>query len=592
MLLLILLLKCIDCSITETQTTRLRQSCQSKSTGYFWNGQQCLRCRSPNCQCESQGGCTSCIDNYYYDKEDTDCKPCPKGCQNCCKNPLLTQYVCTLCQSGYRNINGVCVFMGRCALISMHGRCLECDTGYYVDFQFVCRQCGEGCENCANLAFCNKCQDGYYLTTSLQNLVCKLCSVSGCKTCEKDVCQECQRGYYKDGSNSCIQCIKDCDTCENTTLCQVCNYYSIPNEDNTKCNRCQDLFPNCMDCITLFRDDQSSYFECSQCLNGYFYNEDEKKCETCIANQENTAHIRRCESLEMITQCQPGYLLLQDRYVDLAKEIPYLLKYTCIKNIYNCATINDQNGYCKSCLTGFILFIENSTSKCITCKEKTQNCLDCYITPKNVFQCIQCAEGYFLELDGKTCSSCGDNCITCDQKVKQCDICKEGYIQLNGVCESCEVENCRSCHEKGVCADCEDGYGAIDGKCKICQFGCKQCNFNQELCQKCMDNYFLYMKSCVPYPSHCLETNDDGFCYLCETIIDYDTKLDQFVDEGNEPPTYKEQTISTFFKSVNGYCLKCSDYDTGQYFCPDTCLSTIHSSEMVLAFFWLFHIIL
>lgn len=39
-----------------------------------------------------------------------------------------------------------------------------------------------------------------------------------------------------------------------------------------------------------------------------------------------------------------------------------------------------------------------------------------------------------------------------------------------------------------------------------------------------MDNYFLYMKSCVPYPFHCLETNDDGFCYLCETIIDYDTR--------------------------------------------------------------------
>lgn len=33
-----------------------------------------------------------------------------------------------------------------------------------------------------------------------------------------------------------------------------------------------------MDCNTKFNEDETSYFECAYCLNGYFYNEDEKKC--------------------------------------------------------------------------------------------------------------------------------------------------------------------------------------------------------------------------------------------------------------------------------------------------------------------------
>ncbi|CAD8106707.1 unnamed protein product [Paramecium sonneborni] len=595
MLLLLLLLKCIECTIKEpesVQKVRLRQSCQSRQTGYFWNGQQCLQCKSPNCQCLSQGGCTSCNDNYYYDKEDTNCKPCPKGCQNCCKNPLLTQYVCILCVSGYRNINGVCVYMGKCAMISMHGRCIECDQGYYVDFEFICRKCGDGCEDCSNLAFCNKCSDGYHLVNQQQSLVCKVCNVDGCKHCKNDICIECKMGYYKDGVNSCGKCLTDCDTCQNGNQCQVCNYYSIVNEQKTKCNRCQDLFPNCMDCNTLFREDDSTYFTCAYCLNGYYYDEELKSCENCIKDEQNILQIRRCESLEMITQCQPGYLLLQDRYIDLEREIPQMLKYTCIKNIYNCATIIDQNGYCNTCLLGYILFKENQIGKCITCKDKAENCKDCYITPNNIFQCIQCETGYFLQLDGKECKKCGDNCIQCNDKVLQCDICEDGYIQQNGVCESCNVKNCRQCKEQNKCITCEDGYGAINGECKQCQFGCVECNFDQQLCQKCQDNYFLYMKSCVPYPSHCLETSDDGFCYLCETIIDYDNQLDKFIDEGTQAPQYKESNISIFFKSVNGYCLKCSDYDTGQYFCPDSCLSTIHSFESIVMFSWLlFHII-
>lgn len=41
-----------------------------------------------------------------------------------------------------------------------------------------------------------------------------------------------------------------------------------------------------MDCITKFTTidggEETSYFECLYCLNGYFFNDEEKKCETCI----------------------------------------------------------------------------------------------------------------------------------------------------------------------------------------------------------------------------------------------------------------------------------------------------------------------
>lgn len=40
----------------------------------------------------------------------------------------------------------------------------------------------------------------------------------------------------------------------------------------------------------------------------------------------------------------PGYLLFQNRYNDTTNDIVNILKYDCIKNINNCATIIDTDG--------------------------------------------------------------------------------------------------------------------------------------------------------------------------------------------------------------------------------------------------------
>lgn len=51
-----------------------------------------------------------------------------------------------------------------------------------------------------------------------------------------------------------------------------------------------------------------------------------------------------------------------------------------------------------------------------------------------------------------------------------------------------------------------------------------------------MERYYYYLGSCLPYPEHCLAANEDGFCYLCETITNVLTDLieDQWVDENYE----------------------------------------------------------
>lgn len=61
---------------------RWNQSCLTKMNGYFWDEQQCIRCRSPRCKCVEYDGCDSCVDYYYL--ANGVCQACPKGCLACC----------------------------------------------------------------------------------------------------------------------------------------------------------------------------------------------------------------------------------------------------------------------------------------------------------------------------------------------------------------------------------------------------------------------------------------------------------------------------------------------------------------------------
>ena len=88
---------------------------------------------------------------------------------------------------------------------------------------------------------------------------------------------------------------------------------------------------------------------------------------------------------------------------------------------------------------------------------------------------------------------------------EECNICKTGYIEKEGKCEDCSLENCIGCslyEGSEKCYKCKEGYVLIDQKCfdcKILDKDCKSCEFSHYSsegykCFKCKTklNYYSY----------------------------------------------------------------------------------------------------
>lgn len=79
-------------------------------------------------------------------------------------------------------------------------------------------------------------------------------------------------------------------------------------------------------------------------------------------------------------------------------------------------------------------------------------------------------------------------------------------------------------------------------------------------------------KTCKRYKENCLKSNINGYCYLCNTTIDFNPSTEIFPDEYSDESTpYYEVQPAVFYISNNGYCLTCADYATGTYQCPQVC---------------------
>ncbi|CAK87684.1 unnamed protein product (macronuclear) [Paramecium tetraurelia] len=549
----------------EDQSIRISQSCATYLTGYFWNGQQCIQCKQPSCKCQKSQGCDTCLNQYYYDSTAQTCTPCPKGCIKCCKSDELTQYICTLCLNGYIMINGVCLKVDACTQISIHGRCQKCIDKYFL--QESCQACPEGCSACDSKYYCTVCDDGYYLAINEQSVSCLTCNPEedreGCKSCVLDskqlICLDCLDTYYFDQENDiCLKCPVGCFTCQNPSqlpqICYTCLTGYLLAADDSYCENCQQQIPNCMKCST---NERSRNFQCVDCNNGYYLTQDSKSCQPCNNGSNN---FRRCESLTHPTQCSVGYLLFQNSN-----------SYTCVLNTHSCYTIDNIQGQCKDCNFGFNLVLDTSLqmSVCKNCTENIKNCITCDVDNSRQLICKECIDGYY----GNLCVQCTSNCKKCLNE-SQCLTCSSGYyLDDSNKCQSCEVSFCMECTKLKECARCENNYGLSESICKPCLSGCQNCDGNLEKCNVCSDKYYLTAtdNNCKRYKENCLATNVNGYCYLCETQITYDQSQDRFYDEGEETPIFDEQADSQFYISNNGYCLKCNDYVTGSFNCPQIC---------------------
>ena len=76
---------------------------QTCPLAYFYNGQRCAPCLA-NCQCTSEGTCSSCLPGYTYDALFQNCLQCPTavglvniGCKECCYKVKGPAFVCSTC---------------------------------------------------------------------------------------------------------------------------------------------------------------------------------------------------------------------------------------------------------------------------------------------------------------------------------------------------------------------------------------------------------------------------------------------------------------------------------------------------------------
>ncbi|EWS75296.1 transmembrane protein, putative (macronuclear) [Tetrahymena thermophila SB210] len=584
------------------------------------NKKECILCPSQCIACTSNQNCFTCAYGYY--KQDTQCLMCQNNCEICYG---LQGMYCQKCRSSYYLQNSLCV--QQCQVVN--------NIGYYMDIASrTCKQCDQSCHECFNpqSTGCKSCRDGYYLlsgicygcpSNSLQcyyddqqkqilaiqcanpyflfqgfckkscplnfyqdvaSNTCKLCNLA-CSQCTGPLsqqCQQCNNGYFYAGQNTCLPCqqgsgvgVYDCISCSSFNYCLKCqtlinfngmclsqcleNYYF--NQQQQNCQRCN--FP-CLNC-----SDQNT---CTSCIDGYYLLGDyclkcDVKCKTCNGGTDQDCLLcnqpfmpQQIDQIECVIKCSIGY---------------YQTNYSCLKCNKACSQCIDQTNVCEVCAEGYY---KNSDQSCQPCEDFCQICT-------GINSCTQCQNGYllfqgtcleqcpegYLNSNG-ICIPCNSNCKSCQISIDNCVSCNDGYYILNNACLPC-VNNCSLCSSSTSCTKCQLGYFLEDSICKTqcqkegfyqdytqymclpCDASCRNCisgAFNK--CLNCYDGYYLendpQSQRCLPCNSLCTQCfgASNSNCLRCRLGV----KFDQINQTCISCPSKQ------FYNSQSGVCEQCS----------------------------------
>ncbi|KAL4473511.1 hypothetical protein ABPG74_022375 [Tetrahymena malaccensis] len=373
----------------------------------------------------------------------------------------------------------------------------ECSEGYYKDTnnQNICLKCPFGCQQCVDSNVCLKCHD-YFINDGQK---CKdSCSINE---------------FSK--NNSCQKCTDGCGLCSSTDFCIVCQDYYSTEDDNGKCQKCQ--------------DNQDEY--CDKCSNN---------CKQCVDN--NTYSCFECEDgyelvfgqCKKITQasqnnCENGQSLIDGKCQQ------------CSQGCLTCSNPNNPNK-CESCISSYKQeYFGWSCKKCRsgeysakrdTCEQCHQLCdqeFSCF--GPSAFQCQKCKTGYFKNMQTNKCEACDlSKCKECSESPTQCSDCSEGkflyekqcfdkcpsgwYPDEKRVCRECNLDLCKECSNSPIqCTECKKDQVLFEEKCyKDCKTGyfadiqniCRKCDMNKceeciqydTKCTKCKGNSYLVNHSC------------------------------------------------------------------------------------------------
>ncbi|KAL4506066.1 hypothetical protein ABPG72_013827 [Tetrahymena utriculariae] len=391
--------------------------------------------------------------------------------------------------------------------------------------------CPQNCQNCDinNPNICIKCDDNYYLLNYENNLT--KCEQSQPKDffCKGFVCNKC--------SDECQSCENNKDNCKS---CDDLKKYLF----NQKCYLDQPLNSFCSDDV----------FVCQACEN--------KSCKRCQSNLNDC--INCLDNLyQLQNDCLPSQPL--GTFCDEKTKVCQKCK------IENCTKCNDDVNKCSQCdqsmpqkflYKGQCTEIKpqnvscDSNNLCVDLPCSVQNCLKC---DQNIKTCTECQNGYFL-LNGATlscvqqsqipenyfcndkreCNQCSDECASCEEAKDNCKACKDStyylYKAKNNYCRKDQPDNAYCDPKTKICVNCQ---------VKMCQ----KCSKASDVCDKCQQNFekYLFKNDCQsekPKNTVCDQDN------VCEELLNPCNK------NGECPDCFSFNSKCSKVKPKNAYCDK------------------------------------
>ena len=252
---------CIECDDPCSACIHSPTSCSECKEGYILSGSQCTLGCVENCKtCDHP--CQAC--QIGFTVSNGLCYSCPEGCETCSSDFSK----CFSCHLGYTYQNNKCVKSCGSKCKSCDDPCTLCESGYLA-IDGVCMPCSHPCSSCINyLDYCTSCIKGY----GIDDYKCVPRCLENCLTCD-DPCTSCLDGFML-FNQVCEPCSLDCRTCNGAPdMCTSCKAWK--KLVNGKC--VENCIENCVDCSYPCRACKDTYelFEgsCMMCKN-YLSEED------------------------------------------------------------------------------------------------------------------------------------------------------------------------------------------------------------------------------------------------------------------------------------------------------------------------------
>ena len=532
----------------------------------------CLKCQLDILTPDDNGGCKGA-------------KKCKIG-ENYCNQCDIQGKICTKCELGYiPDINGGCSYIENCK-ISYRGECIQCDDNFILigngtDFKICKSLILDDFKNCKIInnetGKCLECEEGYFL-----NFNDKKCTKT--ENCSESIygnCFSCIEGYYLIIKNyTCIEKTDNFLYCKQSLTgrkCDLCDELSYMDEHGncSLSNHCSDsLYGECQKCIenyylasnkacsieqNCFEADSDSGI-CLICHNNYYMDLRDYKCKS-NREENDFKYCKAVNNNDECTDCVQDYKLSKDS--------------KCTISIH---CLEAENGICYECENNYFLGLDN---KCTN----DEHCI--YST--DFGYCTECEDNYVYNSLFNFCSDdegIMKNCKFSDGYI--CHECKSNfYLNYN---DSTCINNTQKgpyykCaygdSEIELCLECIDGYylGILDNKCTL-NDNCR-ISEDENTCIECDENYCLDVKKGNCIKNDIIANEDSKFYYACNRTNNEGTECAECIDGFNLGKDGLCVDFSKCIEEKDGECLKCTEEksDFGYSYCANKffgCLDYFH----------------